>query len=373
MKPRSNLTVKRTLLLLALVMMTAVAAPQAFAAVTDTDAGDTISNTATVNYSVASVAQTPVNSNTVDFVVDHKVRPLADNPVGANATPGSSASYLTFTVTNDGNTNTTIPADVLEIQLNAQADPGNPFAVTNILIYVEDNGTAGLQTGGGGDTLVSDIAAASLGTIDLARDTTATVYVLATMAAGATDGQTASVHLVATAWDTALPGALAEDADGDDPNAEEVVYADDAGTVPAPIGPDAAFDGRDSEVAVFTIVTASIGVVKSSTVVTDPFGSAYRVPGARVQYVIDITNTGSSAADNVVIVDTIPANTHFYVGSVVGGAAAYSNDNQTSWVYVPVAGGDGGDPAVTDVQVTLAGSIAGGGGTAQVTFEVLID
>ncbi len=369
MKPRLNMTIERKwILLLSLLMAVVLSASHAFAAVGDADAGDTITNTATINYSVATVPQTAVNSNAATFLVDHKVRPLADNPVGTTAVPGGSTSYLTFTVTNDGNTDSDAPA-TLEIQLAALADPANVFPVTNIMIYVESNPVPdGLD---GADTLVTDYSVPSLGTINLARDITATVYLVATMDAAATDGQTASVHLIATAWDSGLPGALAEDTDGDDPNAEEVVWADDAGTLPG--GVDVAFDGRDSEVAVFTIATAAIGVVKSSTVVTDPFGSAYRVPGAQVQYVIDVTNTGGTAADNVVMVDAIPANTHFFVGSVVGGTAAYSNDNQATWTYVPVAGGDGGDPLVTDVQVTVAGSVAGGGGTAQITFDVLID
>ena len=55
-----------------------------------TVANTTISNTATVNYTVGGVAQTAINSNTSTFLVDRKVNLNVTAGTGTTTTPGSS-------------------------------------------------------------------------------------------------------------------------------------------------------------------------------------------------------------------------------------------------------------------------------------------
>ena len=98
------------------------------------------------------------------------------------------------------------------------------------------------------------------------------------------------------------------------------------------------------------------------------------IPGATVGYQVVVTNNGTVTADNVEVIDTIPANAAFLVGSVTTVPAAvvsYSNDGGTTWVYGPVAGANGTDPAVTGIRVVYL-SVAGAA-NAQENFQVLID
>jgi uncharacterized repeat protein (TIGR01451 family) len=195
--------------------------------------------------------------------------------------------------------------------------------------------------------------------------------VVATTPLSAADGQTALYHLIATAWNTGTGAPLAEDSDGDDPAVSEVVYADATGTVPAPGGPDGDYDGRHSASRFFTAAAATLAVQKNSSVVADPFGGTYRVPGARVRYTIDLGNSSAAtAANTVVLTDAIPADTDFVVGSIAGGTLAeYSNDNGATWTYAP--GGGPTDPAVTNLRITVGNMAAGA--TAQVAFDVMIE
>lgn len=68
-------------------------------------------------------------------------------------------------------------------------------------------------------------------------------------------------------------------------------------------------------------------------------------PGTDLTYTVTITNNGSADATSVVVVDTLPANIQFQVGSVVNTLPAgvsvvvdYSNDGGSTWTYVPASG-----------------------------------
>src|SRR5262245_30656970 len=70
----------------------------AFAQVDGTPSGTTISNTATVNYTVASVAQSPINA-TADFTVDTLIRFTLDTSTpAASVTPGQTGLLARFTI-----------------------------------------------------------------------------------------------------------------------------------------------------------------------------------------------------------------------------------------------------------------------------------
>lgn len=98
----------------------------------------TISNQATVNYSVGVTTQPAINSNTVVFVVDNKVNltvaKVADN---AATTPGLTNQVVAFTVTNNGNT-------AQRYALSAvQTSSGLTNPLTNVRIYLDDGATPG--------------------------------------------------------------------------------------------------------------------------------------------------------------------------------------------------------------------------------------
>ena len=107
----------------------------------------------------------------------------------------------------------------------------------------------------------------------------------------------------------------------------------------------------------------NVALVKS----VSPGGA--QMPGADLLYSIVFTNTGGSAASNMVITDPVPANTDFKIGSVTNTlgttglsvVVSYSNDGGATWTYSP-ASGAGGAPAnydrvITHVRWSLSGSL----------------
>ena len=110
----------------------------------------------------------------------------------------------------------------------------------------------------------------------------------------------------------------------------------------------------------------NIGLQKSVT----PTTPAQLIPGADLIYTVSFTNTGTASASNLVIIDPIPANTDFKVGSVTNSlgttgltvAIAYSSNSGSTWTYSPTNGG-GGAPAgydrnVTNIRWTFTGNLS---------------
>jgi uncharacterized repeat protein (TIGR01451 family) len=92
--------------------------------------------------------------------------------------------------------------------------------------------------------------------------------------------------------------------------------------------------------------------------------------GSDLTYTIAFTNGGGSPASSFVLLDPVPADTDFKVGSASAAlgttgltvALSYSNDGGTTWTYTPVSAA-GGAPAgydrnVTHVRWTFTGSLA---------------
>ncbi|PYP70110.1 MAG: hypothetical protein DMD36_07640 [Gemmatimonadetes bacterium] len=73
-----------------------------------------------------------------------------------------------------------------------------------------------------------------------------------------------------------------------------------------------------------------------------PSGSV--VPGTVLNYAVTVTNSGTSNAAQVALVDTLPAALQFKVGSVsatlptgVTAVLAYSKDGGATWAYAPAS------------------------------------
>jgi uncharacterized repeat protein (TIGR01451 family) len=158
---------------------------------------------------------------------------------------------------------------------------------------------------------------------------------------------------------------------GADTAGVDTVFADDDGDGGG--GEDTARNSEDVEIDALQIQAPSLTVAKTSSVQADPLNGSTNpkaIPLARVRYTIQITNGGTSAANNLVVTDAIPGNSWFYVGSVTGGTGTYSDDGGTTYTHTPSAGSYGEDQSVTHVQVAV-GSIAAGA-NATVTFDVII-
>ena len=288
-----------------------------------TDAGVSINNRATVNYSVGSVAQTPIESSptgnstpgvnqgaNTTFVVDNKILHVVSE-VGAavtNTGPGAANVVATFRVTNQGN-NAQGYALTVTNQATATASPfGGGSAdnsdVNNLRVFVDSNGNNTYDAGVDTATFINT----------LAEDANVTVFVLADVPLTATNNQFANVQLAARAAVAGSNGAtLAVQSTGaDNPAVVDVVFADVGAT---------ARDGIHEASDQYAVASAALSVQKTSSVVSDPFNNTTNpkaIPGAIVQYSIAVTNTGASGATGVSINDPLPANTTFAQGQFAG-------------------------------------------------------
>jgi len=336
----------------------------------NTASGTSITNTATLSYTVDGNAQAPVPSNPATFLVDNKVDLMVTTIDGGivSVVPNSTAQVLTYTVTNNGNT---VQDYSLTAQISATGAFGETetFDATNVNVFVDtdndDTYTAGTDT----DLYIDEL--------DMTE--TITVFVVADIPQGQVNDDVASYDLIAQ---TAIGGTggtqgadIANDnrLDADDPTLVQIVFADGTGTA------DGARDGRFSSKDGYKVVTAVLTAVKTTNVLSDPFNNAVNpkaIPGATVGYQVLVENFGTVTADNVEVIDSIPTNSSFLVGSVstVSASAAtvtFSNDGGVTWAYGPVAGANGTDPAVNAVRVVFA--TVAGGTLVQENFSVMID
>jgi uncharacterized repeat protein (TIGR01451 family) len=345
-----------------------------------TPSGTTVDNAATVNYTVGGVGQAQIVSNTASFVVDNMVDLTVTTVDGAAVivNPGSVARVLTYTVTNTGNT-------VQDYSLTASPGTGTFYGVTdnfdatNVQVFVDANSNGTYDAGVDIQSYIDE----------LAEDATITVFIVADIPIGQVDLDGAIYDLVAQTAQGGSAGVqgadILNDDNGnispggtpsdipDDPATIQIVFADGTGSV------DGARDGRFSSRDAFVVGSAVLAVVKSQAVINDPFNGANNpkaIPGATIRYTIDISNSGSTNADVVVVADQIPANTTFVSASVT---TANSNGGATITVEYSADGVNWSNSETSPVaylRVTNSVLDANNGvtdGTAQVTFDTTID
>ena len=247
-----------------------------------TPSGTSISNTATVNYSVNSVNQTAVSAST-SFLVDTVINLNVTGGFTYDVTPGALAQVATYTVTNTSN----ITSD-FTLGVTNETAAANDFDMNTLVVHVDN-----------GDNVYNAVDDTATSITGLGSGLSRTVFVTGDVPGAATNNQDAPVRLTATAIDPGTTVAWVNDASVDNPAAVQIVVANDD-----------AF-GDDT----FHIQTATLGVTKSSEVITDnlvpPSPNPKAIPGATVEYTITIANTGSQAATLQTLSDALAATTTF--------------------------------------------------------------
>ncbi len=286
-----------------------------------------IQNSADIDYQVGGVDQATASSNIAEFRVDRRVDLTMTAPqTFAAATPNTQIVWP-LVLTNEGNGDQ-------GYRINFQADGGNTFQATNVYVYI-DGGSTPFDLDAT-DTLYSTLDGGTLNETfagvlnigDLGNDGTMNLLVVADIPIGAANAQTATYHLIATTVNDGSPGAspaddtvATPDTDAWDAMTEQTVFGDGQGTVDA-----AAPDGMYSTSVTYTISSASLTITKSAAVTDDGMGSSNpkAIPGATVQYRIQIVNGGAQPAEAVTIQDAVPADTTFVAGTVtadIGGSS----------------------------------------------------
>jgi uncharacterized repeat protein (TIGR01451 family) len=264
----------------------ALAGP-AFAA--GTPAGTNIQNVATATYELPAGVEESIDSNVVSLRVDEllDVAVAWSDPGDIVTAPGQTGQLLTFSLSNAGNGTESFS---LATVANGGGDDFDP-QITSIVL--DSNGNGAYDAG------VDTVYSAGANDPSLAPDQSMSVFVLATIPAGTTDGERGRLDLTAAAkTGTGSPGtSFAGVGQG---GGDAVVGA---------TGADAEDDGY------YKVAKASISFVKSASV-ADPFGGSAKTPGATITYNLSATVNGSGSLANIRVADPIPAGTTYLANSM---------------------------------------------------------
>ena len=355
------------------------AASNAFA--DGTAAGTSVDNTFTLDYQVDGTDQPtidtgPDGANTptsfiVDRVIDLTVASQGDETVA----PGAQNEELVFTVTNGGN-------DTQGFSFDLVNEAGDDFDTTglNITYYIDEglNGVCDATDLAGAGTSYTPNSGAA--TTDIIADGVVCVVVDGDIPLTQLDTDTSDISLVATTLEPttgANPGdAVTEDLDGNDDTLAENVFADgDGGT-----GNEVLADGQHSATATFTVNSPELVASKTVTVFNqDGLGNCdltdtavpggYNVPGACVQYIIEVENQGATvAATNIDISDFVPENLRYFDAEAVGFTGGSFNQPAQNLDCVEVTA----TPRTTNCEVTLTGASLPAGSTATIKIHAFI-
>ncbi len=330
------------------VLLAAATALSGVASAAGTNAGTTVSNTFTLDYAVGGSSQPQINNTAspTNFTVDRKVD-LTVTALDAAQTvaPNSTDRTIRYRVTNLSN-------DSMAYSL-VNSTAGSTYTPTNISIsyFIDTNGDGIMN---GAETLQSYTAGTA--TVDVPADQSIVVIVESDVPAGTADGAVGTFTLTAdslypvTSVDAGCTPALCPagtaivgDSNGNSlTGASESVLADGAGST------DAANQGDHSVAATLTVLAPTLTAVKSVVVFrtlggTDAScaalnapasGDQYPTPGACVQYVIALNNTGGGVARALDIRDRLPAQVRYV-------AASLTTSSGTGFVDDPLIAGAG--------------------------------
>jgi hypothetical protein len=356
-----------------------------------TSAGTSVTNKATVGYSVGGVTQTSIESSptgnstpgtgkgsATSFVVDNKLAlsvVKVDSSI-VNVSPGQSGTVMVYKVTNNGNDTQGVSFTTKNESTGTtnpfSGQPNDNFDVNTPAVHVSKGNTS---TYNASNDTASAIA-------QLAPGASQFVFVVSDIPLSQTNGDSATVGLIAQVADKGVsatygtaPGSnITSDDSGNawTPGTMQKIFADAAGT------DDSQYDGKTSDRNAVLVQSASLEVTKTASVVSDPTGSStpHAIPGAVMQYTITVKNTAPSgsghAASGVSVNDDLSAETS---------ASGPLDDSATAGTikYTPPGGSaatcnSSSSPSCsyTSHKLTTGSISLNGGQTATFTFQVKI-
>jgi uncharacterized repeat protein (TIGR01451 family) len=312
-----------------------VASQSAFAA--GTAAGTAINNTAQVSYDDGgTTVNTSSNPTTLTVAEIINVNTTVQTP-NVTVSPGAASRAVVVRVTNTGNAPETFR---LTGNSAIAGDNFDPAPAVNMIYFDID---------GSGDLSAADtVYTAGANDPTLAADASINLLIINNIPSGLTNGQTGVTQLTAVSLTgTGAPGTVFA---GQGESSTDAVLGTSGGT-----------SGASGS---YVVSSVQINAVKTQVVV-DQFGGTQPIPGARIDYQIVVTPSGSGTASNVLIVDGIPTNTTYLPSTLRLNGAVQTDAGDTdsgSFVTAPA-------PAV---RVNL-GNLTQASGAQTVAFSVTIN
>jgi len=300
-------------------------------------AGTNIDNTAQVTYSVGSVSATATSNTTSVTVAEIVDAVVTLQTPSVPVVPGAVQQEMVYRLTNTGN-----GPETFQLQMTS-ALGGDDFDPTAAVppIYLDTDSSGDLSPGDVPYTAGSNDPV-------LAADAFVTVLVVNDIPTGVSDGNRGFSRLAAIArTGSGAPGTTFT---GQGANGTDAVV----GTT----GGDGEATGQ------YLVASIALNAVKSQAVV-DQFGGARPIPGARINYTIVVSATGSGTAAASVFNDAIPANTTYVPGTLQLNSVALSDATDAD-------AGDFSTVPAARVRVQL-GDLTQASGSQTVQFAVTIN
>ena len=299
-----------------------------------TRAGNTITNTVSVNYNVGGVAQ---NAETASdsFTVDQRVNLTVTNIGSATSvSPNQTNRVLAFDVTNLSNS-------TADLNLSVALRTGTAANISNFRVFRDTNGNRVLDA--------AELTAGAITFLDeVTEDAIVAVLVVSDIGIGARNGDTFDVALTAAAHAAGTTGTLGTRLVGStvaNTAGIDTVLFDGAGVS------DAANDGAFSAQGRYTVSGAVLTVAKTSRIISDPVNlttNPKAIPGATIEYCITVANAaGAATATNVAVLDDLPADVIYSsaFGTFLNGNASCASG--TAGGTFAAGGGAGGRDRIT--------------------------
>lgn len=158
--------------------------------------------------------------------------------------------------------------------------------------------------------------------------------------------------------------------------AMETVFNDPAGLNPEDVSTaliqDIAGNGQHSDAGAYQILSP-VNILKSVTVV-DTLGGADPHPGATLRYQLDVTVSGNTSVNNLVITDSIPANTTYSDGSISLNGVSQTDANDAPADYSRAVDILSKPVVMIEVDLSQGGTVSVAPGiTNVIIFEVTIN
>ncbi len=309
--------------ILALSSMSAMAA--------GTTVNTTVTNTATLSFSVGGVTQADVTSNEDSFVVDKKIDFVLthdDDPKHIIVVANKQDEQRSFTLTNESNDDQKYSLSVSNLSGDIYDSKADSADMQNLEISID----------GGTNWSSGPVATAALN-----ADATLTVLVRGDVLASATDGEVMNIQLEATAVESDGTTAEVSTTTVDDKDVVDTVLGEGAGVTESA---NTQFDGKYSAWAGYLVNTANIDLTKLSCVFSDEVTvdatKAKRIPGATIVYVFDLNNTSTSTdASDITLSDTLDT-TYNLTNTVASAKAQTDVTSACTCTYGDAEGGNGG-------------------------------